>query len=197
LLGDGVEAEHLNDDALGRALDAVHTYGPEMLYGQLAAQTVKRLGLSCQIGHIDSTRFHVDGIFNSDQEAPERVIYITQGYSRHHRPDLNQVTLQLISEHQAGIPLWMDALRGYSSDKNSFRQTLNAHLDQLPNGVGLSLIVADSALYTAKTFQDLGDFPWISRITETIGGTQELIRAASNEWMQTRPERAYTALCAS
>jgi len=156
LLGDGVEAEHLNDDTLGRALDTIYTYGPEMLYGQLAAQAVKRLGLSCQIGPIDSTSFHVDGIFNSDHEAPERVIHITQGYSRDHRPDLNPVTLQLISEHQAGIPLWMDALSGNSSDKNSFRQTLNSHLDQLRNGVGLSLIVADSALYTAKTLQDLG-----------------------------------------
>jgi transposase len=33
------------------------------------------------------------------------------------------------------------------------------------------LIVADSALYTAKTLQDLGDFPWITRVPETIGGT--------------------------
>jgi transposase len=197
LLGDGVEAEHLNDDTLGRALDAFYTYGPKMLYGQLAAQAVKRLGLFCQIGHIDTTSFYFDGIFNSDQEAPEQVIHITQGYSRDHRPDLNQVTLQLISEHQAGILLWMDALSGNSSDKNSFRQTLNANLDQLRNGVGLSLIVADSALYTGKTLQDFGVFPWITRVHETIGGTQELILAASNEWMQTRPERAYTALCAN
>ena len=35
-----------------------------------------------------------------------------------------------------------------------------------------SLIVADSALYTAKTLQDLGDFPWIMRVLETIGGTR-------------------------
>ena len=194
LLGKGVEAEHLNDDTLGRALDAIYAYGPEQLYGQLAAQAVKRLGLSCQIGHIDSTSFHVDGVCNSDQEAPERVLHITQGYSRDHRPDLNQVILQLISEHQAGIPLWMDALSGNSSDKESFRQTLNMHLEQLHDDVGLSLIVADSALYTAKTLQDLGDFPWITRVPETIGGTRELILAVSEEWMQTRPERAYTVL---
>jgi len=194
LLGKGVEAEHLNDDTLGRALDAIYAYGPEQLYGQLAAQAVKRLGLSCQIGHIDSTSFHVDGVYNSDQEAPEQVIHITQGYSRDHRPDLNQVILQLISEHQAGIPLWMDALSGNSSDKESFRQTLNMHLEQLHDDVGLSLIVADSALYTAKTLQDLGDFPWITRVPETIGGTRELILAVSEEWMQTRPERAYTVL---
>jgi transposase len=195
LLGKGIEAEHLNDDALGRALDAIYAYDPEILYGQLAAQSVKRLGLSCQVGHIDSTSFHVDGIYNSNQDdVPEGVIHITQGYSRDHRPDLNQVILQLISEHQAGIPLWMNALSGNSSDKESFRQTLNAHLKQLHDGVGLSLIVADSALYTAKTLQDLGDFPWITRVPETIGGTRELILAVSGEWMEMRPERAYTVL---
>ena len=93
LLGKGVQAEHLNDDALARALDAIYASGPEMLYGQLAAQSVKRLGLSCQIGHIDSTSFHVDGHYNSDLDASESVIHITQGYSRDHRPDLNQVVL--------------------------------------------------------------------------------------------------------
>jgi len=60
--------------------------------------------------------------------------------------------------------------------------------------VGLSLIVADSALYTAKTLQDLGGFPWITRVPETIGGTRELILAVSGEWLETRPERAYTEL---
>jgi transposase len=198
LLGDGINAEHLNDDALGRALDTIYAYGPEALYGQLAAQAVKRLGLSCKVGHIDTSSFHVDGVYNSDQEdTPEGVIHITQGYSRDHRPDLNQVILQLISEHQTGIPLWMDALSGNSSDKASFRQTLNAHLKQLQDGVGLSLIVADSALYTAKTLQDLGDFPWVTRVPETIGGTRELILAASDEWLKIRPERAYTVLGSS
>ena len=198
LLGQGIAAEHLNDDALGRALDAIYAYGPEALYGQLAGQAVTRLGLSCKVGHIDTSSFHVDGVYNSDQEdVPEGVIHITQGYSRDHRPDLNQVILQLISEHQAGIPLWMDALSGNSSDKASFRETLNAHLKQLRDGVGLSLIVADSALYTAKTLRDLGDFPWLTRVPETIGGTRDLILAASGEWLEARPERAYTVLCSN
>jgi len=90
----------------------------------------------------------------------------------------------------------MDALSGNSSDKASFRQTLNAHLVQLREGVGLSLIVADSALYTANTLQDLVIFR-ITRVPETIGGTRELILAASGEWLETRPERAYTVLCSS
>ncbi len=132
LLGEGLAAEHLNDDALGKALDAIYAYDPETLYGQLATQAVKHLGLSCKVGHIDTSSFHVDGVCNSDQEdISEGVIHITQGDSRDHRPDLNQVILQLICEHQASIPLWMDALSGNSSDKASFRETLNAHLEQL------------------------------------------------------------------
>jgi len=78
LLGEGIEAEHLNDDALGRALDAVYAYGPEELYSQLAAQSVKRLGLDCKVGHLDATSFHVDGVYNSREETvPEGVIVST------------------------------------------------------------------------------------------------------------------------
>ncbi len=197
LLGEGIEAEHLNDDTIGRSMDTIYAYGVEQLYGQLAAQSIKRLDLICDVGHIDGTSFHVDGVYNSDQEASEQIIHITKGYSRDHRPDLNQVVLQLITDNQAGIPLWMEALSGNSNDKESFRQTLNAHLEQLHEGVGLSLIVADSALYTAETLQDLGSFPWITRVPETIGGTKELILAVSDEWMQTQPERAYTVLGAN
>jgi len=49
--------------------------------------------------------FHVDGKYNSDDVPEEGVVQITKGYSRDHRPDINQVVLQLICERQAGIPL--------------------------------------------------------------------------------------------
>ena len=100
LLGQGIEAEHLNDDTIGRSMDTIYAYGAEQLYGQLAAQSVKRLELPCDVGHIDSTSFHVDGVYNSDQEAPEQLIHITKGYSRDHRPDLNQVVLPIPSPNE-------------------------------------------------------------------------------------------------
>lgn len=131
LIGKEISAEHLNDDTLGRALDALYEYGtslrcPELvegLYPQLSAQAVSRLGLLCRFGHMDSTSFHADGDFNSDEGAEacpelgrrEGVVHITQGYSRDHRPDLNQVTLQLMVERQAGLPLLMQTLDGNTS----------------------------------------------------------------------------------
>lgn len=77
----------------------------------------------------------------------------------------------------------MEALSGNSSDKESYRQTLNAHPEQLRDGAGLSRILADSALYTANTLQDLGDFLWITRVPDTIGGVRELILAVSDDWL--------------
>jgi len=50
LLGKGIEAGHLNDDALGRALDAIYAYGPEALYGQLAAQASSAWGYPAKSG---------------------------------------------------------------------------------------------------------------------------------------------------
>ena len=80
LLGPGIEAAHLNDDALGRALDRIYAYGPSRLYAQVAAQAVQELGLVCRFGHLDSTSFHVDGEYNSGEEEAAGVIRITQGY---------------------------------------------------------------------------------------------------------------------
>lgn len=59
------------------------------------------------------------------------MIQITKGYSRDHRPDLNQAILQLIVENQAGIPLLMKPFSVHSDDKTSFRETIQAHLSQL------------------------------------------------------------------
>jgi transposase len=195
LLGPGVLADHLNDDALGRALDAIYRYGPTPLFAQLAAQAVKRLGLTCSMGHLDATSFHTDGQYNSGEEPAEGVVQITKGYSRDHRPELNQVVTQLICDNQAGIPLFMASLSGNSSDQTSFRETISAHVEQLRTEVGLNYIVADSALYNEATLQELNDFGWISRVPETIGWARELTVAVAGDLLHSREELAYRALC--
>ena len=200
LLGEDIKAEHLNDDTLGRAMDSIHTYGTSNFYAQLAVQAVKRLGLSCEVGHLDSSTFHVDGDYNSRENAEDLddgVIHITQGYSRDHRPDLNQMVLQLICENQAGIPVWMKALDGNSNDAKDFRKTIKAHASQLKASVGMSMIVADSALYAKETLDELGDFGWISRVPERINGVSELCQVMAQEWSDTKPERAVKGICSN
>ena len=58
-------------------------------------------------------------------------MHITHGYSRDQRPDFNQVMLDLIVEHQAGIPVLMKPLSGNSSDAHDFGQIIADHMAQL------------------------------------------------------------------
>jgi transposase len=194
LIGEGIEAEHLNDDVLGRALDGIYDYGPERLYTQLASKSVNFLGLSCYYGHLDTTSFHVDGNYNSDSPPEEGVVHITRGYSRDHRPDLNQVTLQLICEQQAGIPLLMETLNGNSSDKESFRDTIREHIGQLRRDFQLKCVVADSALYTAETLVEMDDFHWVSRVPETLKPACDIIHAVAPDLMSDPTQPAFRSL---
>ena len=197
LIGEGIEADHINDDVQGRTLDAIYRHGLESFYAQLSVQAVIRLGLTCQTGHLDSTTFHVDGDYNSQLPADETggLIHITKGYSRDHRPDLNQVVLQLICENQTGIPLLMKPLSGNSADKTDFRETIKAHIGQLQPDVGLRYWVADSALYCQETLQEMKDILWISRAPETITLVKDMIQQAAPMLMANPESQAMMSLC--
>jgi transposase len=196
LIGAGIEADHINDDVLGRTLDAIYQHGLESFYSQLSVQAVIRLGLTCQTGHLDSTTFHLDGDYNSQLPADETsgLIHITKGYSRDHRPDLNQVVLQLICENQAGIPVLMKPLSGNSADKTDFRETLKAHISQLQPDVGLRYLVADSALYCQETLQEMKDIFWISRVPETITLAKDMLQQAAPMLMANPESQAMMSL---
>ena len=195
LIGKDLEAQHLNDDVLGRALDAIYAYGPDLLYPQLAAPAVKHLGLLCRFGHLDATSFHTDGRYNSASEEPEEgVIHITKGYSRDHRPDLNQVALQFICERQAGIPLLMEALSGNNSDKESFRSIIKTHIAQMRGDFKVEYIVADSALYVAETIKNMNDFLWVSRVPETLTLACDMIHAIAPDLMNNLEKGSFRSL---
>jgi transposase len=190
LVAPGIDAAHLNDDALGRALDTLYASGVTALYSLIAATAAERLGLAPRFAHLDSTSFHVDGRYNSEEAPDEHVIHITRGYSRDHRPDLNQVMLELIVEHQAGIPVLMKPLSGNSSDATDFGAVISAHIDQLHTTYGATYLVADSALYSADNLQKLAGTPmkWISRVPATVSEAQAVCAQAAPTTMVPRLE---------
>jgi len=159
LISPRVAPDQLNDDALGRALDTLYNYGVTALYSLIATTAAKRLGLAPRFAHPDSPSFHVDGRYNSEEEPDAEVVHITRGYSWDHRPDLNQVMLEFIVEHQAGIPLLMKPLSGNSSDADEFGQIVQDHIAQLHTTYGTTYLVADSALYNADNLQKLAERP--------------------------------------
>jgi transposase len=180
LISPRVAPEQLNDDALGRALDTLYDYGVTELYSLIATTAAKRLGLAPRFAHLDSTSFHVDGRYNSEEEPEAEVIHITRGYSRDHRPDLNQVMLELMVEHQAGLPLLMQPLSGNSSEAQEFGQVIKEHLAQLQTTYGLTYLVADSALYSADNLQKFAEtkLKWITRVPATLQEAQQALAQA-------------------
>jgi transposase len=185
LIAPGIQASHLNDDTLGRALDTLYAVGVTELYSLIAATAAQRLGLAPRFAHLDSTSFHVDGRYNSDEAPEEHVIHITRGYSRDQRPDLNQVMLDLIVEHQAGIPVLMKPLNGNSSDAHDFGQIITDHMAQLQTTYGTTFLVADSALYSAENLQKLAEtrLKWITRVPPTLCEAQAVLAQADPQTM--------------
>jgi len=188
LIAPGVKPEHLNDDALGKALDTLYACGATELYRVIAAQAARRLGLQAKVGHLDTTSFHVDGRYNSSAPPEEGagVIHITKGYSRDHRAELNQVILELITEHQASLPLLMRPLSGNTSDKAAFEHTITAHVGQLQVEQGLEVLVTDSAGFTAACLQAYAanGVKWIMSVPSTLKRAKERVAAVDRSRMQ-------------
>lgn len=187
LVGEGILPEHLNDDTLGRALDSLYDYGVTELFRDVAAHAASRLGLKPRYAHIDSTSFHVHGVYNSEAEAPEEgTIHIRPGYWRDHRPDLNQVMLDLVVERRAALPVLMKPLSGNSSDHVDFTRLIERHIDHLQQAHGVDFLVADSALYSADTIQkiDTRGGKFITRVPETTKEAKQTIREADLKAMQ-------------
>jgi len=180
LISPRIAPAQLNDDALGRVLDTLYAYGLTELYSLMAATAAERLGLAPHVAHLDGTSFHVDGRYNSDEEPEEQVVHITQGYSRDHRPDFNQVMLELIVEHQAGIPILMKPLSGNSSDAQDFGEAVRTHVHQLQTTYGMTSLVADSALYSAANLQKLAQtrMKWITRVPAPVNTAQTVLAQA-------------------
>lgn len=134
LIGEGVKPEHLNDSRIGRVLDQLYEKGLSRVFMEVALAAVKRFWVSTQRVHLDSSSFCVQGEYlnsvpqpnsaatapgeqssqtqdSAAAEAEEKAepvpIQITHGYSRDHRPDLKQFTLDLITSGDGDVPLYL------------------------------------------------------------------------------------------
>jgi transposase len=174
LLGENIEAAHLNDDRLGRCLDALHNYGVETLYSLLIPKFVKKLGLVCSRGHMDITSFEVSGAY---AKQSDKAISIKRGYSKSHRPDLKQVGLLLICSQASRLPVLMRPLAGNQEETGAYQQTISDHIQQLRSDIGLHYLLFDSKGYTKKNLTALSEqagLYWICRVPSTLTYSQDL-----------------------
>ncbi|NJO80512.1 MAG: IS1634 family transposase [Cyanobacteria bacterium RM1_2_2] len=180
LLGEGIRAEHLNDDRLGRVLDELFEVGLTELFVEIALNAAQRFGVATTSVHLDSSSFHVDGEYErTATEADEpAATAITYGYSRDHRADLKQFVVDLICSGDGDIPLYLRVGDGNESDKAVFAQLMRQFKSQLNLD---ALFVADSALYSQENLQALVGLRWLTRVPATLNQAKECLQDTADE----------------
>ncbi len=181
LIGEGIQAEHLNDDRIGRVLDELFEVGLTEVFVEIALRAAKRFGVATRSVHLDSSSFHVDGEYAVEPEGDNAqlpAITITHGYSRDHRPDLKQFVVDLICSGDGDIPLYLRVADGNEADKAVFAQLMGQFKAQLSFD---ALFVADSAVYCQENLQALAGLRWLSRVPATLSEVKERLQDTTDE----------------
>jgi transposase len=196
LIGEGIKAEYLNDDKIGRVMDKLYEKGLSSIFLMIALAVVKKYQLLTNFSHLDSSSFSVHGqyltnnlipsIQEKDSPSPPAPITITKGYSRDHRPDLKQFIIDLIVSGDGGIPLFLRVADGNEQDKVVFGEIAVEYKSMIDFE---TMIVADSALYTVKNLQLMSSIKWLSRVPLSLGKAKELVNnVLDNELTQSSIE---------
>ncbi|MGK7882049.1 MAG: IS1634 family transposase [Crocosphaera sp.] len=180
LLGEESKPDYLNDDKIGRVMDELYKYGLNDIFIEVVLEVIKKFEIELKYSHLDSTSFHLDGEYKSEENQEEgekiikeRPIFIKKGYSRDHRPDLKQCVLDLITSQDGDLPLFVRVGDGNESDKAVFGKILGEFKNQIKFD---SIMVCDSALYSQENLKLIQHLKWITRVPMTIKKAKELVK---------------------
>ena len=119
----------------------------------------------------------------------ENPINITQGYSRHQRPDLKQCILDLLVSSDGDIPLLFRRASGDESDKAVFAQILVEYDEQIDFE---GIMVADSALYSEINLKLMSNMKWISRVPLSIEKAKNLVKLFTSTELKPSEIKGYS-----
>jgi transposase len=189
LLGEGISADLLHDDCLGRTLDWISEHDPTALFAGIAQQARQCFALASTRLHVDTTSFSVSGAYEGDAEVGEPAqIAITYGYSRDHRADLKQWMLALVTTHEGDVPLFMRPLDGNSSDKTSISAIVTQVIEQLraceADEQEDRLVVFDSGGYSQANMKAYNEaqIRWCSRVPQTSTEAKAALAQEPEQW---------------
>jgi transposase len=201
LLGEGITADMLNDDCLGRTLDWLYEHDVTTLFAGLALQARRRFGIAAQHLHIDTTSFSVSGDYASQEEGDPVPVAITYGYSRDHREDLKQWMLALVTTHDGDVPLFLRPLDGNSSDKEHLSAAVKEVMTQLraqvPDEQEQRIAVFDSGGYSEANMKSYNEASiwWISRVPETSAAAKTALQEEQKQWRPLSDGSGDYAIC--
>ena len=174
LVGPGVTPKQLNESVIGRLLDQIHAYGPTKLFTDLVTQMFTVYQEILQLCHVDTTNFSVHGEY--ENTSGDGCIKITKGHPKDKRWDLKRFVLSLVV-NQHGIPIFARSLDGNESDKETLLNTILSLQKSFTFDPDV-IFLGDSALYSEKNVQKLGDHTkWITCVPATIKEMTDLLKS--------------------
>jgi transposase len=182
LFGEDIDADHLNDHRLGRALDSLSAAEPSTVLGTVLLEAASREDISTDVVHADTTSFSVQGHYDPDEDnSADEALSITHGFSKDNRPDLKQFNIGL-GVNQTGVPVFGQILDGNASDK-TWNTDLIGELRQWLDTDELPVYVADSAAVTKATLDEAAEheLDLISRLPATYSAVDTLIDRACED----------------
>ncbi len=182
LLGENIPPKKLNDDTAGRVLDRIAEVGTNLVMGGIAVQVVRSFSLDLSHAHQDVTSHKVYGDYLLYKEGHSQPFVITQGYSRDHRPDLKQLTHNLLCVDH-GVPLYSRMMDGNASDKTINHRLIPEMAKRMRSlGQEVFTYVADSALITEENLALIDEwdkgFLFVSRLPRTYNECHYAIEQA-------------------
>jgi transposase len=176
LFREGICAAMFNRFKLGRTLDAVHAYGCDLLFSELAVAVCAHERIDLRFNHLDTTSFALTGAYVPD--SAEQAITITHGHSKDHRPDLKQAVLELMVSQDGGVPFVSKSWDGNTSDTVIFQERAAALLATFQRSPTPRYLVADSKLYNEANAANLLALGFITRIPNTLNLVSQVITQA-------------------
>jgi len=145
----GIDPAALNDDRIGRALDAV---APELgrIVGSVGAQAIAAFGIDVSRLHWDMTSISLYGAYDqTDEDHPAPKF----GHPKDRRPDLKQIQAGLAVAGDGGVPVLHRAFDGGAGEVNQVVGAMTA-LKQMA-GPRRFLLVGDSKLVSYGNIRDM------------------------------------------
>jgi transposase len=165
-----IPPDALNDDRIGRALDAI---APrlEAIVGSVGAQAIAAFGVEVARLHWDMTSISLYGAYD---EVEDGFVAPRFGHPKDRRPDLKQVQTGLAVSGDGGVPVWH---RGYDGGAGEVAQVAGAMraLRKLA-GPRRFLLVGDSKLVSYANLRDLlaAEVNFVAPASKTYVGAEVL-----------------------
>lgn len=190
LFGEGVKPEHLNDDAIARALDRISDAKPEGLFSTLCLSLYSKFSIPFTRLHSDTTSISFYGAYEPTEDTKEDDLKIVNGYNKDNRPECKQVVLgKIVNEH--GIAVASSTMNGNTSDIEWNQKALQLVKETFGERLHEVTYIADSKLINLPTFKQLMDpqskIRFISRCPTNFHNkvANKVIQKAyhNNEWI--------------